>query len=898
MSNTQKLQPSSSPSLSAEKLRLEAEARFRSSGAVDPDALTAGDLKHLLHELQVHQIELELQNEELQRAQIELAVSRERYADLYDFAPSSYLTLSEKGMILEANLTAGTLLGLPRGDLKKWPLSRFIHPDSQNSYYLFHRQLLAGEAGLACRLTMRRWDERVFSAEIRADAGIDAVSGETVCRMLISDITESGRAQLWQGLAKEVLTILNSSEDLATSLLRIVDILKNGTGCAAVGIRLQKGEDFPYYAQGGLSKDFLAAENSLLVHDGQGNICRNAHGHPELRGTCGLVLAGKTLQDDNSLLPGGRLWSNGSIALLCPTAGQDPHGKPRTRCAHDGYASVALVPIRAQQKIIGLLQFNDHGEDRFAPSLVSALEGIARQIGEAVLRSQAEIRLRESEERHREYITNTPYGVMVCDQQDKLLQVNPAACRISGYTEGELLAMSTPDLLFQEAESEGMAPFQSLFTEGKSQFESIFRHKNGKKCWWSMTSVRISGNRFLHFFNDISDKKKAEEERKELEQHLLHAQKMEAIGTLAGGIAHDFNNILGAVLGYAEMARESSIEGTTMASDLDEVITAGNRAKDLVRQILAFSRQHAVQRTVLQPTPLIQEAIALLRPSLPATIAIKLDVDLHCRPVDADPTQMNQIIMNLCTNAFHAMEERGGTLTITLKNVILNEDDLLGEPGINPGNFVKLQIADTGSGIAPEIRSKIYEPYFTTKEVGKGTGLGLATTHGIVKGWGGFITCDSRLGEGTVFSVNLPAIEATRLPEGIEEQVPSLGGCEHILFVDDEPILCKMQTKQLERHGYRVTAQENSREALALFSKEPTAFDLVITDQTMPDLTGFDMAVEMLRIRPDLPIILCTGYSSIVSEEKAKAAGIRGFAEKPVLGNVLAHLIREVLDDK
>lgn len=395
---------------------------------------------------------------------------------------------------------------------------------------------------------------------------------------------------------------------------------------------------------------------------------------------------------------------------------------------------------------------------------------------------------------------------------------------------------------------------------------------------------------------DISEWKRVQEEKKKLSAQLQQAQKMEAIGTLAGGIAHDFNNILGAIIGYAELAIDDCPPGSALVEDARQILRAGNRAKDLVKQILAFSRQAKVNHIPLRPEVVIKEAVKLLRASLPATISIRQDIDTDCGVILADPTQLHQIIMNLCTNAFHAMEVDGGVLTISLKGKALTQDDLQAKVHMQPGEYVQISVRDTGVGIAPDIRERIFDPYFTTKGVGKGTGMGLAMVHGIVRSYGGYIVCDSRPGEGTVFHVTLPVAEAPDIQE-MQADTLNSGGKEHILLVDDEQMLAELGKAMLERLGYRVTARTSSLEALATFQNQPDDFDLLLTDQTMPGMTGIDLARRLLQLRPLLPVILCTGYSTQISEEKARSLGIRGFAMKPLAKQDIAGHIRRVLDE-
>ncbi len=401
----------------------------------------------------------------------------------------------------------------------------------------------------------------------------------------------------------------------------------------------------------------------------------------------------------------------------------------------------------------------------------------------------------------------------------------------------------------------------------------------------------------MEIASNITQRKLAEEQKAELEEKLRQALKMEAIGTLAGGIAHDFNNILSAILGYAELAKESDLSIPEIYARLDKVMQAGHRAKELVKQILAFSRQAATERIVVHPGSLVIEAVKMLRSTLPTTIDIVHRIDPKAGPVFADPTQIHQILMNLGTNAFHAMENTGGRLEIVLEETAFSGPDPANEPGIEAGKYVQLTICDTGTGIDPEIKDKIFDPYFTTKEAGKGTGMGLAVAHGIIKSYGGTISIDSQLGKGTAVHVFLPIIDADAALAG-DDAEPVPGGGERILFIDDEEMLTSLNKIMLEELGYKVVACNDSCEALQIFQSQPDRFDLVITDQTMPGLTGAELAAQMLKIRPGLRLILCTGYSSIITREEAESIGIRTYAAKPLGRKEMAGLIRETLDGR
>jgi PAS domain S-box-containing protein len=380
-----------------------------------------------------------------------------------------------------------------------------------------------------------------------------------------------------------------------------------------------------------------------------------------------------------------------------------------------------------------------------------------------------------------------------------------------------------------------------------------------------------------------------------MEEQLRQAQKMEAIGTLAGGIAHDFNNILGAIIGFAEMAREEAPANSALAFDLDQILQSGLRARDLVRQILTFSRKGRGERAAVPLQPIVQEALKLLRASLPSNIAITVELDPACGHVTADATQMHQVVMNLCTNAAQAMEEQGGELRIGLEPYAVTAPEAFGRGTLAPGRYVKLVVRDTGTGIDPAAIERIFDPFYTTKQPGKGTGMGLAVVHGIVHAHGGEVSVESLPGAGTTFAVLLPesVCGAPQAPDAAEQEPR---GTERVLLVDDEPLLLQVVGRMLESLGYAVHEANDAREALAMVERDPARFDLVISDQTMPHMTGCELARAIARIRPDMPVMLCSGYSESIPPEKVRAAGIRTFLRKPLRRADLAVAIRRVFD--
>ncbi len=394
---------------------------------------------------------------------------------------------------------------------------------------------------------------------------------------------------------------------------------------------------------------------------------------------------------------------------------------------------------------------------------------------------------------------------------------------------------------------------------------------------------------------DITAQKKAEEQKVRLEEQLRQAQKMESIGTLAGGIAHDFNNMLAVILGNAELALDDLRDGAGAARNIEQIVNASKRAGDLVRQILTFSRRTEHRKDALILTPLVKETHKLLRSTLPSTIRMELRLRTKHDAVAGDPSQLQQVLMNLAGNAAYAMRERGGTLSITLSDVAFTPLGRRPAPDMEPGRYVKIAVKDTGAGMTPDVREKIFEPFFTTKEVGQGTGMGLAVVYGIVKSHGGAIFVQSKPGKGSTFTVFLPFAGTTAREErGTTRAAPR--GSERILLVDDEPQIVATVSETLRRLGYDVTTAASGNEALKTFLDRPQYFDLIVTDQTMPDLAGIDLARRMLEARGNLPIILITGYSEAVSPEKAKSAGITEFVMKPIGKREMAEAVRRALN--
>lgn len=515
--------------------------------------------------------------------------------------------------------------------------------------------------------------------------------------------------------------------------------------------------------------------------------------------------------------------------------------------------------------------------------------GVMRDVTERKLGEEERMRLAKALEHAAEMI-------IITDPNGMILYVNPGFERTTGYAREEVIGC---DIQAIECGLQGKNGY-GLNRDGLARMETWTGHLVNRKKDGSAYEVEATISPIFDehgsIINYVSVQRDVTQEVL-MERQLRETEKMNAIGTLAGGIAHDFNNILGVIMGYTDIALLHAQNGEIFSQSLSQVINACRRAKDLVKQILTFSRQTEHERTSIMISPIIKETLKLLRASLPSTIEIRQRMDADTAVILADETQIHQIFMNLCTNAAHAMRQRGGLLDIILQTVSFSPGDALPHPDLTPGSYVHLAVKDTGHGMDHHVLERIFEPYFTTKEKGEGTGLGLSIVHGIVKSYKGTIMVTSEPGIGATFEVFIPRIEAREeRPQEAPQQFPK--GNERILIVDDEALLVDVCQQMLEFLGYEVTGVTSSNEALRIFRNDPKGFDLVIADQTMPQMTGAMLAMKLFAIRPEFPVILCTGYSESISEEEARGLGIRRLMFKPLEMEGLATTVRQVLDEK
>jgi len=568
-----------------------------------------------------------------------------------------------------------------------------------------------------------------------------------------------------------------------------------------------------------------------------------------------------------------------------------------------GIVSAVAVPMLLGEVVFGVMIGHTRTKHIFSPEEIDLYQSIANQTAVAIKNIMHFQSLQDSEKRIRALIDGGGDAIFLADMSGRLVDVNAMSCQILGYTREELLTLTVFDV---DPLAAAIRPHETLWPKlSPEQHVTVTSRHRRKDGSLFPVEIRIGllplhdTNYVLGFARDITERQQAELERQKLQEQLIQAQKMESIGTLAGGIAHDFNNILTPIFGYLELAMLNLEADSPLMGNLNAVLEAAGRAHEMVKQILTFGRGDSEKISPIKVDAIIKEALKLLRASIPTTIEIRQDLAANCGYVLANSTHIHQVLMNICTNAYHAMKETGGILGVSLIPVSMPADDHLNQVEVKPGPYLLLEISDTGDGMDQATRKRIFDPYFTTKANGEGTGMGLAVVHEIIKKINGRITVHSEPGKGATFRIYLPVIEkfdsADEISPG-DSVLPT--GTERIMLVDDEECVRDIVEKMLSRLGYEVTTFANPTEALNFFSAQPDCFDLVITDMTMPKLTGDNLAQNIMQIRPDMPIILCSGFSDLINEESARKKGIREFVAKPVSLQPFSRIVRRVLDGR
>lgn len=550
------------------------------------------------------------------------------------------------------------------------------------------------------------------------------------------------------------------------------------------------------------------------------------------------------------------------------------------------------VHLRIRELTTRLQEAKETLEKRVAERTAELQLANSELQAEIIERKQAE----EERARLATAIEQAAESIFITDANWFVYYVNPAFERMNGYSRDEIIGQHTRILKNDKHDRAFYSTILKTLKHGEVWSGRLTNKKKDGTFYEAEVTASPIRDKNGTIINYVSIHRDITNEIK-LERELRQAQKMEAIGTLAAGIAHDFNNILTAILGFTQMALNKTSAENSIKRDLERVLESSSRAAELVRQILTFSRQSELERKPVQVSLIVNEVFRLLRSSLPTTIEICQDNALsrHRDIILADPTQLHQVLMNLGTNAAHAMRIHGGILSVSLAEIEADASFVSRYPDLSPGPYVRLAVSDTGHGMDAAVMERIFDPYFTTKEIGEGTGMGLAVVQGIIKSHGGAITVYSEPGQGTCFHVFLPLIRDEIVLEAKNTE-PLTCGSEHILFVDDERALTELGQEMLTSLGYKVTATTSSLDALKAFREDPGGFDLVITDMTMPGLTGKKLARELVGIRKNIPIILCTGFSEFINKKQAREIGIREILMKPYVVNNLAKTVRKVLD--
>ena len=888
-------------------LRRRAEEVFREKAAGPSGnmaAQTPEEIEQALHELRVHQIELKMQNEELHRAQVELETSRAHYFDLYDLAPVGYCTLSEKGLILEANLITAALLGVGRGTLIKKPFSQFILKEDQDSYYLHHKRLSDAVAPHdVYEVRMLRQGGLPFWACLEVACAMD-VDGPPAYRLMLSDVTERKQVEAYREMGREALQILNEHGDMNGSIQRVLALFKTRTGVDAVGIRLQDGDDFPYFCQEGFPQDFLLLENSLIGRAKDGGVCRDKDGNVSLECTCGLVISGKTDPANPLFTPGGSFWTSDSSPLLDIPSGEDPRLHPRNQCIHQDYDSIALVPIRNNDGIVGLFQFNDRRKGCFNLATVEILEGIASHVGAALIRKRVEETLKTVHWRLESIIEGTHLGTWEWNVQTGETIFNNRWAEIIGYTLDEISPVSIETWMTFAHPDDLKASGELLEKHFRGEldyyeFESRMKHKDGSLVWvldsGKVTSWTEDGKPLMMMgtHQDITERKKTEKQmlgiNHSLEEQTNLAQEMALRAEIANrakseflaNMSHEIRTPMNGVIGMIGLLRDTDLqEGQRRYAEI-----AHNSAESLLallNDILDFSKIEAGKldletidfdlRALLDDfyVPL---SLRTQEKGLQFTCAAAPEVPSYLR---GDPGRLRQVLNNLVGNAIK-FTAKGG-IAVRAKLVSENDD----------GALIRFSVKDTGIGIPADKQKLLFRKFSqadssTTRRYG-GTGLGLAITKQLAEMMGGESGVVSEEGQGSEFWFTVRLLKQAEREHLLMPPADIKG--VRILVVDDEDINREVLVDQLLSWDMRPVEASDGPLALLALNRARDAgdpFQVVITDMQMPGMDGTALAriVKGDDKLKDTRIVLFSGGGERGDARRMHELGFDAYLTKP-----------------
>ncbi len=722
--------------------------------------------------------------------------------------------------------------------------------------------------------------------------------------LVFRDGTEERRYRHERDGTIDLLKMFNRVPDFRAFLREVTGFLHQWSGFEAVGIRLRQGDDFPYFETRGFRPEFVAAESHLCERDLQGQVKRDTLGKPILECMCGNVLCARFNPDLPFFTSRGSFWSNHTTELLATTSEADRQARTRNRCNGEGYESVGLFPLKVGQTIIGLLQLNDRRIGRFTPDLLLYLENAADQIAIAIDQRRSREELSESEEKFRHIVEalRSEYFFYRHGPDGVVTYVSPSVTSILGYPleeiQGHFSRFLTPHPKNAEAARHTGLAFQGI---QQPVYEIEVFHRNGevRQLEISETPVIDAQGRVVAIegiARDMTSHHQLEAEKGRLQEQLMQAQKMEAIGRLAGGIAHDFNNMLGVIQGHAELLLDTLEPGHPHFSDLQAIMTAARRSADLTRQLLGFARKQPINPRKLDLNEIVASLLKMLRRLIGEQLELSWKPWREPCLVFIDPTQIDQVLVNLTSNARDAIDGTG-RITVETRRVQFDQAFVEENEDFEAGDFVQLSVSDTGRGMAPETRARLFEPFFTTKGLGKGTGLGLATVYGIMRQNRGFIRVYSEPGAGSTFHLFFPA--AAGLPDRTEDSpAPAtlMSRGETVLVVEDEPGLLAMIQGMLERLGYRVLAAAATAAAITTASTQSGPIHLLLSDVILPEMNGRSMAETCITRFPGLKVLFMSGYSEDVIAYHGVLTPDVSFIQKPFTMDQLAQAVRGVLD--
>ncbi len=928
-------------------LRAEAEKLLKLKSKSGESEQAAVDILTLVHELEVYQIELELQNEALVHSNEEAKSASKKYFELYNFAPMGYFTITKEGTIVEANQISADMFGEESMRLEGRSVLSFIDAGSKSAFNGLLDRIQKSKVIEYCDVTI------VSAVGVQLDAHLSGVVSENCEMVLISILDISDRITSVKALYDSEKKFRDFYEEAPIGLYRTTPdgriIMANRSLVAMLGfssfeelsvMNLEESGFEPSYPRkqfiekierDGVVNDLVSVwkcrdgssvtvnEHARIVRDHKG---RTLYYDGIAEDVTEQVRLEKVVQENEEIFKQYFIHSPVYIfikdahmrAIRLSANFETLLGKP----IHEllGRTSSELFPSEFAEKIDhddrSLLQegktdsFEEELNGRYYSTIKFPIiiNGAPEYLGGFTIditdRIRYEESVRQNEERYRSLFHDNFAVILLVDPvTGEINDANSSACSYYGYTHDELCWMNIREintLSKEEIENE----MQLAVNNRQGHFNFKHRLAGGEVRDVEVISSLIDIGRSSLLYSLIYDTTEHNLTKQKLEQaehRLRQAEKMEAIGQLAGGIAHDFNNILTGIIGFASLSQRQAENDPALKSNIEQVLAASNRAKELTHQILAFSRQSVQQKEVVNITPIVDEALKLMRASIPSTVTIEYSNLGMSKPVLADPVRIHEIILNLANNAVHAMAQQG-TLLIRLSSKVFEQSVSVHTGELPAGEYSVIECIDTGCGMDLQTIAKAFEPFFTTKGVGEGTGMGLSVVLGIVQSHGGNIHVESTPGKGTEFKIYLP-ITAEALFKGETSPAKAeTAGTERLLFVDDEQLLTDLAELELPLYGYSIICKSDGKEALEYFEQHIDEFDILITDQTMPGLSGMNLAAEVMKIRKDLPVILCSGYSSTVNPDSAKAAGIGHYLEKPYEFTDLCSVIRKVIDQR